>query len=79
MAKKRLTISIDTHTHEKIAEFHPERDTRVLQSGSKEHGTMTGNSDRAWRESKYRIPEGMTLLEYFLGSRAKKKGSAKKR
>lgn len=78
MAKEDDPIRIETDdalTRE-IAEFHPERDTEALRSGSGANNTLKGTKDRAWEESKYHLPEGMTLLEFLLG---KRKGKRPKR
>lgn len=78
MAKedKPLRIEKDDALTREIAEFHPERDTEALRSGTNANNTLKGTRDKAWEESGYHLPEGMTLLEYFLG---KRKGKRPKR
>lgn len=48
-----------------IQEFHEERDTAALRSGTHENDILTGRRDRAWEESGWHLPEGMTLTEFF--------------
>lgn len=78
MAKEDDPIRIekDDDLTREIAEFHPERDTEAVRSGTKANNTLKGTKDKAWEESKYHLPEGMTLLEFL--TRGKKRERPKR-
>ena len=75
MAKEDEPIRIehDDDLSRAISEFHEERDGAALRSGTNENNTLTGTRDKAWEESRYQLPEGMTLLQFLLRRRKKDK------
>jgi len=73
-----IRIEKDDDLTREIAEFHEERDRAALRSGTKENDTLKGTRDRAWEDSKYQLPEGMTLLEFLQRRRNRERPKRKK-
>lgn len=68
-----IHVENDDELTRHIAEFHVERDRAALVSGTKENDTLKGTQDKAWEESKYHLPEGVTLLEFFRRRRTRER------
>lgn len=72
--KKIIRITQMTDTERRlIQEFHEERDLEVLDGDSDAGSLLRGTRDRAWRETRYQLPEGKSLLDLFGGERRRQK------
>lgn len=68
-----IRIEKDDELTREIAEFHPERDTEAVRSGTNANNTLKGTKDKAWEESRYNLPDGMTLLEFLTRRRKRER------
>ncbi|MBI5019083.1 hypothetical protein HZB58_02325 [Candidatus Gottesmanbacteria bacterium] len=73
-----IHIEKDDDLTREIAEFHHERDTEAVRSGTKANNTLKGTRDKAWEESKYQLPDGMTLLEFLTRKRKRERPKRQK-